>query len=868
MKSAAAAATKSGKPAPLVDASAGREYRKKADLHLLSSTGAPQLPQLAPLLVDFRCEEPSRDGVGNAGAPDCTTVALEPPPEPAFAVKQDKVVAFQFPPAVDRRDSLCISPTWESYDQRRREKNLEKMKQKERKAEARDKESRNPRLKPKRTKLSKPQPPPPSGTFRLRLSNTNQSDSKVMEMGSTAPRLMDRPASVLGISGGIEDAVKDHTAQPQTRRRSGSFSSFIRAFDLRRGSASAEPSPDIGFIGGLKLEQERLAEQQCFIDEKVNVPEDGLHPALRPSRTSKNSSCPSLPSHSPSSPHPDKSCASKRSYPPIAMQTASSKTRSLLSPAAARATPDLSTMDKWRARVGLKLSHGRQDREPELPGIPGPYQTKNERVDKSTISLPSPHLDRSCGEASHHPVERPDPHEDLEPPRAMDMPSQRGRPAAEPFPHLPNQAQRRKNSESSGTSNEPSLKSSDFCPVSSLPPAPPRRSSKRHSILRLQGPLSPRQTQCSSSSEAETDESKRCTRKKPMTSQSERALVSSNDLLREYYTPNPWQDEAAQGLPTSSSDTSSEYFHSPSLNSTPGTSCPRSENADTPVLADAESFRLDGASREHRHETRRTNESHANGPIQLDDCGGPRGRGTAAGFDPVEEAARKVMAAFPAMAQHASTERSDGSEADIFVDAPALPCLARRPLKLRDAPEWKHDRSVSEPTLGSLAPKWQPREQWSAGRPQQAHDQAEAFHSSTPSVPHLRHTKQNSVPSKYYASIDGDMEAAPVRCENLPGASVTGAKPPSAGSEERSYDAGPIAKMFVECCACRYYHDMPSRLYEAMANPSGLVRPAQNNMTFAGAVSMTVRCPWCKHEMSTRCCAGLAAVVYVRERLH
>jgi hypothetical protein len=73
--------------------------------------------------------------------------------------------------------------------------------------------------------------------------------------------------------------------------------------------------------------------------------------------------------------------------------------------------------------------------------------------------------------------------------------------------------------------------------------------------------------------------------------------------------------------------------------------------------------------------------------------------------------------------------------------------------------------------------------------------------------------------------------------------------------------------MFVECCGCKYYHDMPSNIYEAMANPDAVVRP-RGSVGFTGALSVTVKCPWCFHEMSTKCCAGYAAMVYVKERLH
>ena len=61
-----------------------------------------------------------------------------------------------------------------------------------------------------------------------------------------------------------------------------------------------------------------------------------------------------------------------------------------------------------------------------------------------------------------------------------------------------------------------------------------------------------------------------------------------------------------------------------------------------------------------------------------------------------------------------------------------------------------------------------------------------------------------------------------------------------------------VAKVFVECCACKHYHDMPNNLHPALAH--------------GGAVSMTVRCTWCKHEMGTTCCARLTTTVHIVER--
>jgi len=89
------------------------------------------------------------------------------------------------------------------------------------------------------------------------------------------------------------------------------------------------------------------------------------------------------------------------------------------------------------------------------------------------------------------------------------------------------------------------------------------------------------------------------------------------------------------------------------------------------------------------------------------------------------------------------------------------------------------------------------------------------------------------------------------------------ARPPIVSAEARMT---PIAKMFVECCNCKFYHDMPSKLYECMAKPDAVVE--DRLLGISGAITTMVKCPWCQHNMSTSCCAGYAAVVYLKEKLH
>ncbi|KAI1641371.1 hypothetical protein F4809DRAFT_6125 [Biscogniauxia mediterranea] len=86
----------------------------------------------------------------------------------------------------------------------------------------------------------------------------------------------------------------------------------------------------------------------------------------------------------------------------------------------------------------------------------------------------------------------------------------------------------------------------------------------------------------------------------------------------------------------------------------------------------------------------------------------------------------------------------------------------------------------------------------------------------------------------------------------------------SAGSSDRR--AEPLAKMLVECCNCKFFHDMPSRVYECMAKPDSIVE--DKLLGVSAAITTMVKCPWCGHGMTTQCCSGYAAVVYLKEKLH
>lgn len=133
-----------------------------------------------------------------------------------------------------------------------------------------------------------------------------------------------------------------------------------------------------------------------------------------------------------------------------------------------------------------------------------------------------------------------------------------------------------------------------------------------------------------------------------------------------------------------------------------------------------------------------------------------------------------------------------------------------------------------------------------------------------PPVSILKHSTRTTSDPPQPASSAGSrasmLSALPKHMQVQNGVST---RPPGISPEARMT---PIAKMFVECCGCKFYHDMPSKLYECMAKPDAVVEDRM--LGISGAITTMVKCPWCQHNMSTSCCAGYAAVVYLKEKVH
>lgn len=83
-----------------------------------------------------------------------------------------------------------------------------------------------------------------------------------------------------------------------------------------------------------------------------------------------------------------------------------------------------------------------------------------------------------------------------------------------------------------------------------------------------------------------------------------------------------------------------------------------------------------------------------------------------------------------------------------------------------------------------------------------------------------------------------------------PKSSGAGLEPGSGGTRPPT-PPKPIAKLFVICCRCKYWHDLPSVMYRGMVENGG-----------------ATRCPYCLHGMEVACCAGYTCVVYMHQKHH
>lgn len=755
---------------------------------------------------------------------------------------------------VDDRNELCQSPSWEAYDRRRKEK-------KER--EVADRET----TRAHRRKLSKAPPSPSTALVeKAGQTQTGACMSQTSPVSRPQPRQQDatseRPSSVAGLAPPNMPAALD-SARPRGRSsRSSSISSLFRApFEARRASVDTDNRD--GFIGGLKLEQHRVAAHQKILEDQAAE----IRKTMQKNRKRSESPLRFL--------VPRSEPKETRAYPPIALHTTGNQT---LIP------QDDGMMRKWKTRMGLRS----RSREPltndgqklaklpvaQRPPISAPVVRSSSTPDVSSnaVRLPSSKSTPTVFQRIHGPVDD----------EKMDML------AVDPARHP---------IFDEGGPGSASERSSTTVPES--PPAPPRRSSRRRSTVNagdLENPVPMVSSQTLPATKSSTEGEERPERwtvsdppsspyqsvnpsmeslsashqqrrtfkeaaraafsahtaltppvmpaaaayrpgsrsRSPSTTRTlrntdERVLPADkyNRLRGSTFSKNghvpaiqDWRTSCATAPPTppyhSPEDSAWDGFRAPGEHGTSDTSRPQSVRSMFPSFGDerkkGRQFPILPSPAFSFDESRQSMQSS---PLEL---------------DPIQAAAIKVMAAFPdSNAYKSQKPRRAGDEQQE---------LAR----INTAVAKDQDPASKSPPLRELL---MARDETSVVVPWPA-TYLEAARKAAPSA-------------------QAPLAQAPPA--QAPPAQTPLKSSPTAAPQPLPIPREPIAKMFVECCECKYFHDMPSKLYKAMANPDGVVALG-DEVRDEGTGPMTVKCPWCTHEMSTKCCAGLAAMVHVKERLH
>ncbi|KAK0391704.1 hypothetical protein NLU13_1203 [Sarocladium strictum] len=733
------------------------------------------------------------------------------------------------------RRSVCQSPTWEAYTQRKQDKRGAKKEKEQEK-----------QTKPKPRRLSKPHPPP-SPTSAPRSRSHTQTEREISTLPPSKQQARDH----------CEIAVKFVQPPPiasssrASRSRSSSFSSLIKStFEIRR--SSVDLSPDNSFIGGIKLEQQLVAaEDEQRREESRQSKEDelGIHPALRPEGNTRRPG--------PATSGPPTGTRSR--YPPSAWRTSPS-TASLIASSPSQTT-ELSTIKKWRNRVGLRAKRDTAQNQIEDPSArPGAPERQFTSLPVARNSSPSSTAPaRHSLDSSRSYTYAFDP--------AAELPAFENWPgpytASPPPPEPPLKSPKRKSvgSLDSPTGLKPNLsrlESAEKNP-NAYANVPARDAPQRASIdMGQTNPFESNGQKRSFKEAARAAFGKappRPSTSVPPNSQTGNRSASSTTL-------SVRQPDVLRRAQTSSSEGSlSDEYHSTGSVTT---------NATTPDISRPQS-RKGIFSRSPKIAAVSDNKKTVAQRSESSPRPNPASRaGTEDGLDPIQAAALKVNAAFP----EAGTRPGTGQREVPRLRHPMLKPADRNKTLVPKGTDSSGDDEHS-PDLRELILS---KDQSSVAAPWPA-SYLEAARKAAPSAPVPRN-KPTGFPSPSLSTLAGLAPPSPrSQVFSLGPSDSSGGQSPIQTSASSLSGSGtaptvasgtgsePLAKMFVECCGCRYYHDMPSKLYEAMSNPEGALG-GPGEFAHSSVVSMTVRCPWCQHDMSTRCCAGLAAMVYVKERLH
>ncbi|KAF4445679.1 hypothetical protein F53441_10628 [Fusarium austroafricanum] len=821
-----------------------------------------------------RSESPNmipRKPVGHGISPAASTEQLK---QSSNDKPAHKTVAFAFPPDVEEQRSLCQSPTWEAYSRQKKEKKEEKRRELERKEEEKRKEKEKEREqamnqaleeawknapKPRGRKLSKPQPPPPS----MARSTTEPPPPPQ----TVQQKRRSRSSSLLGFSIGRNN---DDPEEPRRSRSSSLTSLFRKSFGVER--ASFDETSSTGFLGGKKLENKKEDFHQKVLEDQAKG-DSKVHPAMRKTFLGHGSFTPLK-----ITPQHKEEDAKKRAYPPISINTSGARGQSMKSPKSpqrrgsvniylwsARArrgsvsddcavaddtedegdqntahTPDSEIL--YNKAQGLNRRGGvyvKKDGSEDGEQKTGPaHRSSNQSIKQTTL------LNTKPKDADSLPKPKQDTITVSRPPIVSST-----------------QDQPRRSSAASGLS---------------IPPTPPRRSSKRRGSLTLLTRLNHSQPPSDEPSTAPVggtsssrdklfrynppsiryEQTSPGVRPKPITTESEPA-VSSRWSIRDAAKSAFSRGHSAQN---SVSSTMSKESATSKYSTASSVGPPVPPKNDMPP---AKGLNVDSnvpIRTQHIHvPVKHLSPEAAHSPTT-------RRPTTSSSESSYSDA---ILSVSPMSTPHTSPPQSEmGHSPNI---ASIKPSMHAGPV----SPYWSYTNSPQ------MAPSdFEPDDtidlQEAANRVMEAFSNAN-LRSSTPRrktpLSSSDETSLASTPTHAYPPLKHKPRSKGRLRSPTQGHRPTLSDPEATlktlrrqSNLENLHQGEPTAKMFVECCACTRYHDMPSRLYEAMSNPDGVLSASSTD--FAGSVTMTVKCPWCKHEMSTKCCAGFAAMVYVKERFH
>ncbi|KAG5940602.1 hypothetical protein E4U60_000442 [Claviceps pazoutovae] len=795
-----------GNLAPRLEGHAQRPVRSRVPRR--GDTSCP--PQLRPVVINTKTDTSltmSRSDMLENGTREFLVGDTRNSSAITVRDKYATLVAYETPP---KEVARCHSPSWEAYERRKIEKKMEKKERGESKKDG-------------ARRLSK-KPPPASSPKSLQHALAAEADAG---RGRGRERT-EKTASASGSS-------HEKKAARKTRSRSGSFVSMLRApFEFRR--SSTDQATDSGFIGGIKLDLQRYNRQQQNLDSNAVEDESNLHPALR----NNNLESPPALAARPVTP----SRAEQRRYPPITGgNNYHQKTAFLTMSPTSPAIPDVSKVGKWRtkfSRAGSRTRslvgadeesqprgsgdqfNGRRQPEHLLLTIKGPREQPN-TPSSSLLSPKPPNVASALGYST---------------------PSTAPPQLAQPMTPSENRRAQKHSNNESVSSTSSAATGYNTAPSSPHPPEPPQRSPKRHSVFSPVEfnpvPTLPRHKQHDSDNQVSTKAAQSSTQRsfplcrnvtKSEARQSRRAstgVATSPSTAASQISPYLSSPANNRNLPASSSEEScDDDVHSSASVSTPATSRPQSER-EMPLTSGEEDL-------PSVHDAVKACLSKTY-PLTSADNSEDEG-----GVDPIQAAADKVLAVFNEIpVGKPDLGRRFLSQASLSTATSFEPPAAERPLNLGRKPKSRVVQNL--PPASSLERACQ---QAPAGSPIHA----------TPVI--LQQDRPNA------ANDDVKPALKPALAVNN---SVRRHLRHKSTPHLATQDRDPIAKVFVQCCSCTHYHDMPSNLFKAMSNPEGVFSPA-DKCGYSGALSMTVRCSWCKHEMSVRCCSALSTVVYIQERL-